>query len=146
MSTAGERLSAALDLEPLTDEGGRFRRTFADSRHSTILFLLADGDFSALHRLTAPEDYHYLAGAPLQLLLIDERGPREIRLGRFNPSVRVEPGCWQGSSSSGDWTLVSTEVTPPFEWEMFELGDRETLQREHPAMSERIANLTRVQP
>jgi predicted cupin superfamily sugar epimerase len=143
MTTAGDLLTEALDLSPLPDDGGRFRQTFADAHHSTILFLLADGDFSALHRLTAPEQYYFLAGSPLRMLVIDDAGPRELVLDREHPEVLVASGSWQGSSSEGDWTLVSTQVTPAFAWSMFELGDRAELRADYPGASERITQLTR---
>lgn len=144
MTTAGARLTEALNLSPLPAEGGRFRQTSADEHHSTILFLVADGDFSALHRLTAPEQYYFLAGSPLMMLIIDDAGPRELSLDRTNPGVLVNAGSWQGSSSGGEWTLISTQVTPTFDWAMFELGDRAALQTEYPGIAERITQLTRA--
>ena len=36
--------------------------------------LLLDPDFSALHVLTSPEVYHFYAGAPLRMLLLDPDG------------------------------------------------------------------------
>lgn len=144
MRTAGERLGDALNLRPLPGEGGRSRETLVGDEDSSILFLLADGDFSALHRLQAREEYFFLAGSPLKMLVIDNAGPHEIVLDRQHPSVVVEPGWWQGSSSVGEWTLVSTTVTPPFVWSIFELGDRSHLQREHPGAATRIQQLTRI--
>ncbi|WP_111765995.1 cupin domain-containing protein [Nakamurella deserti] len=142
MSTA-TRLAADLDLAPLPSEGGWFRRTSGEPDRSVILFLVGDGEFSALHRLTAAEDYRYLAGAPLRLLLLDDTGSREVVLDARRPAHRVEPGVWQGSSSDGDWTLVTTAVSPAFDWEMFELGERVALQHRWPAVAGRIAELSR---
>lgn len=144
--TPGTILTAALNLSPLPAEGGWFRRTYAGDRHSTILFLVADGEFSALHRLTAPEEYSYLAGAPLALLLLDRAGSRTVLLDPQNPRITVPAGSWQGSSSTAGWTLVTTTVTPAFDWSMFELGDRAALQQRWPEAAARIAALTRVQP
>lgn len=141
--SAAARLAADLDLAPLPSEGGWFRRTFFDGNRSVILFLVGAGEFSALHRLTAAEDYRYLAGAPLRLLLLDDSGSREVVLDARRPAVRVGPGAWQGSSSDGDWTLVTTEMSPAFDWEMFELGERVALQHRWPAVAGRIADLSR---
>ena len=139
------RLAADLDLAPLPSEGGWFRRTSDDSdEHSQILFLVGDGEFSALHRLTGAEEYRHLAGAPLRMLLLAETGSREVLLDRTRPSVRVEPGVWQGSSSTGAWTLVTATMSPAFTWEMFELGERVALQHRWPAAADRIAALSRA--
>ena len=142
--TTAHRLADDLDLAPLPEEGGWFRRTLSDDERSTILFLVGAGEFSALHRLSAPEEYRHLAGAPLRLLVLDDAGSREIVLDASRQSYRVEPGAWQGSSSDGDWTLVTTEMSPPFEWEMFELGERVALQHRWPAVADRIAALSRA--
>ena len=140
------RLVDALDLARLPQEGGWFRQTSNSGDRSTILFLLAGDDFSALHRLDAVEDYRYVAGAALRLLLLDKAGPREEIVSRSHQHVTVPAGCWQGSSSASDWTLVTTSVTPAFDWSLFELGEREQLQTAWPAAARRIAALTRPVP
>lgn len=148
--TDPERLAALLGLEPLPHEGGRFRRTFADAASSAILYLLVAPEFSALHRLTAAEVYHWHAGSPLRLLLLHPGGEVEepvlgpdVEAGQ-RPQVIVPAGTWQGSSPDGPWVLVGTTVAPPFEWEMFTLGDRAALAAAHPAAAVRIRALTRA--
>ncbi|WP_164479177.1 cupin domain-containing protein [Nakamurella antarctica] len=142
-------LAAALGLEPLPGEGGLYRRTFVGVNCSAIFFMVIGDDFSALHRLPASELYVYQAGAPLDLLLIDNDGPRVLVLGP-DPSVghhlqiEVPPHCWQGSSSLGEWTLVTTVVSPEFKWEMLELGDRKKMIGAYPEAAARITELTRV--
>lgn len=143
-------LAAALELEPLPEEGGLYRRTWANGTASAILFLLADGDFSALHRLTADEVYVHQAGAPLDLLLLGPAGEvRRVLLGTDVaagqvPQFAVPAGWWQGSSSVGRWTLVTTVVSPPFEWEQITMADRADLRSEYPEAADRITALTRV--
>jgi hypothetical protein len=77
--TAAEMIRA-LDLKP-HPEGGHYRETFRDPRlvegrsaSTAILFLLARGERSHWHRIDAVEIWHYYAGAPLKLSLVD--GPR----------------------------------------------------------------------
>jgi uncharacterized protein len=145
----GERVAALLGLEPLPDEGGLFRRTHIDQHSSAIYFLLVAPDFSAMHRLTATETYHWYAGAPLRLLLLggDGRvaepvlGP-DLATGE-RPQIVVPAGTWQGSSSAGEWTLVGTTAAPPFDWEGFELGERAALTAGYPDAARRIVALTR---
>jgi predicted cupin superfamily sugar epimerase len=60
------------------------------------------------------------------------------------PQLVVPPGVMQGSSPLGPWSLIGTTMAPPFEWQGFELGDRDLLQRRHPDAAERIAELTRA--
>ena len=148
MVTARE-IANQLGLEPLPDEGGLFRRTYADAHSSAIYYLLADGDFSALHVLTAAETYHHYAGAPLQLLLLHPDGSverpvlgTELAAGQ-RPQLVVPAGTWQGSRPAGEWALVGTTMAPAFEWEMFTLGRRTDLQEQYPGATAEIAALTR---
>jgi predicted cupin superfamily sugar epimerase len=168
--TDPERLAVLLGLEPLPYEGGRFRRTFADAHSSAIHYLLVAPEFSALHRLTATEVYHWHSGSPLRLLLLHPDPPPSVHPGRSGPDgvharptggriedvvlgpdveagqrpqVAVPAGSWQGSSPDGAWTLVSTTVAPPFDWTMFTLGVRASLTAAYPAAAGRIGELTR---
>ena len=99
-----------LGLEPLPDEGGMFRQMYKDGSGTAIYFMVADGDFSALHLLDAPEIYHWYGGAPLDLLLLGPDGDAERVLVGPNllegqrPQVVVPAGVWQGSSSTGHWS------------------------------------------
>lgn len=148
----GRAIAASLGLEPLPLEGGLFRRTFTGGGASAILFMLVDNDFSALHRLRTEEIYFHHAGAPLRMLLIDPAGnPREVTIGPDvltgqQPQFAVPVDWWQGSSTDGAWSLVSTVVTPEFDWADFTLADRAELTRLCPAAADRIAELTRTEP
>ncbi len=138
-----------LGLEPLPGEGGMWTQTYVDEQSTAIYFLVQRGDFSALHRLTGPEIYHFYAGAPLHMLLlhpdgrIDEPvlGP-DLASGQ-RPQVMVPAGVWQGSSTQGAWTLLGTTMAPGFDPAGFELGERATLADAHPQASARITELTR---
>lgn len=149
MVSEGERIARLLGLEPLPDEGGLFRRTHVDAHSSAIYFLLIAPEFSAMHRLTATETYHWYAGSPLRLLLLGPDGRvdepvlgADLAAGQ-RPQLVVPAGTWQGSSSTGEWTLVGTTTAPPFDWDGFELGDRAALTAAYPAAAARIAELTR---
>ncbi|MEX0666792.1 MAG: cupin domain-containing protein, partial [Acidimicrobiia bacterium] len=116
-----------LGLEPLPDEGGMFGRHYADPHSTAIYFLVRPGDFSALHRLSGPEVYHFYAGAPLRMVLLypDGRIERPV-LGSDlaageRPALAVGSGVWQGSMTTGDWSLVGATMAPGFKEEMFEL-------------------------
>ncbi len=149
MVSEGERVAELLGLEPLPGEGGLFRRTHIDEHSSAIYYLLLAPDFSALHRLTATETYHWYAGAPLRLLLLDaDRRVTEPVLGPDltagqRPQIVVPAGTWQGSSPAGEWSLVGTTTAPPFDWAGFELGERAALTARYPEAADRITGLTR---
>ena len=128
----GERVAQLLGLEPLPGEGGLFRRTHIDGHSAAIYFLLIAPDFSAMHRLRVTETYHWYAGSPLRLLLLGSGQISEPVLGPDlaagqRPQLVVPAGIWQGSSSTGEWSLVGTTTAPPFDWDGFELGEREDL-------------------
>jgi predicted cupin superfamily sugar epimerase len=132
MPTATEMI-ARLDLRP-HPEGGHFRETFRDPRtrdgraaSTAILFLLARGERSHWHRVDAVEVWHYHAGAPLALSIVDGAKEEIIRLGadvhagEF-PQAVVPARAWQAAESLGDWTLVGCTVAPGFEFEGFEMA------------------------
>lgn len=139
-----------LGLEPLEHEGGLFAQNHLDEHSSAIYYLLAAPDFSALHALASVEVYHWYAGSPLELLLLHPDGRAERRLlgpdvdaGQL-PQIAVAPGVMQGSSPAGDWCLVGTTMSPPFDWNGFRLGERAALQAAYPEAAARIAELTRA--
>ncbi len=152
MTTDAEAIAATLRLEPLALEGGLFRRTFTGGGATAILFMLIGADFSAMHRLHSDELYFHHGGSPLRMLLIEPDGTdHEVLLGADiaagqQPQVHVPAGWWQGSSADGPWSLVSTVVSPGFDWHDFALGGREELTALAPAAAGRIRDLTRVRP
>jgi uncharacterized protein len=137
-----------LGLEPLEGEGGMFRRVWSTRAGSAIYYLLAEGDVSALHRLTGDELWHHYAGDPVRMVLL---GPghavsRPILgpdlAGGARPLVVVEAGTWMGASSLGSWSLLGTTMAPPYDPSGFELGRRQDLVEAFPHAEEDIVALT----
>ena len=107
--TAAEMIRA-LDLKP-HPEGGHYRETFRDPRQvdgrsasTAILLLLARGERSHWHRIDAVEIWHYHAGAPLKLELVDGAKEEIFRLGvdihaGEVPQVTVPARAWQAAES-----------------------------------------------
>ena len=149
---AGEALAAALNLELLPLEGGLFRRTFTGNGATAIMFMLIDQDISAMHRLHSEEIYFHHSGSPLRMLLIDpEGGQHEVLIGSDvqagqHPQFHVPAYWWQGASVDGPWGLLSTVVSPGFDWHDFVLGEREAMVALCPDAAERITELTRAEP
>jgi predicted cupin superfamily sugar epimerase len=123
----------ALGLKP-DPEGGHYRETFHDSRlvdgraaSTAILFLLARSERSHWHRIDAVEIWHYHAGSPLKLSIVDGAAEQIVRLsGDISageiPQVRVPARAWQAAESLGEWSLVGCTVAPGFMFEGYELA------------------------
>lgn len=149
-------------------EGGYFRQTYrADieitpealparfsgpRRASTgIYFLLEAGDFSALHRLRSDEMWHFYAGTPLLVHVVEPAGEYStIRLGSDPESGQVfqavvKAGCWFGSEliQPSCFALVGCTVAPGFDFADFELGKKLELMRAYPQQRKLIERLTR---
>jgi predicted cupin superfamily sugar epimerase len=147
-----------LGLVPLPDEGGLWAQSWRDQHSSAIYFLLRPGDFSALHRLRHVELWHFYAGAPVQLLLLNpdasggaDAGQAVTRpqlgmdlLADQRPCQPVPAGVWMGANTMGEWSLVGTTVAPPYEPAIFELGSRSVLARQFPEARAEIEALTRA--
>ena len=149
-------------------EGGYFRQTYrseiviarealpagftgARAVSTAIYFLLEGRNFSAFHRLRSDEVWHFYAGAPLMVHVIDPAGKySSIRLGRDLdagevPQAIVSAGCWFASHVA-DWSsfaVVGCTVAPGFDFEDFEMGKREELVARYPRHRVLIEGLTR---
>jgi uncharacterized protein len=131
---------------------------------TAIYFLLEGENFSAFHRLLSDEGWHFYAGSPLVVHVIDAVGEySSILLGKDADAGQVfqavvKRGCWFASEMARDshvsqkqrdmghpasWALVGCTVAPGFEFEDFELAKREELSRKFPRHAELIARLTR---
>src|ERR1700712_2972862 len=137
MSDDGEelRVAARLGLQPLNYEGGLFRRTYSSAAVTAIYFLVAGPDFSAMHRMrTSDELFLFHAGSPLRMLILDSPDGRAELVGPdpLSPHLLVPGRIWQGPSSTGAWSVVSTVGAPAFDWCDFELGDRAGLATGYP--------------
>lgn len=151
-----------LGLQSLDQEGGYFLRTYTSSQTTPgsrerplmtcIYFLITQDNFSAFHKVKSDEIYHFYGGATLELNLIHEKGEHQIiRMGndplRTTPQFVIPKNIWQGSRiAEGEeipWSLIGATVSPGFDFEDFELGDRKKLIAKYPAHASIIQRLTR---
>ncbi len=149
-------------------EGGAFREVYrselviprsslplffqgARNASTGIYFLLAQGQFSAFHRIAADELWHFYFGDPLLVYEIIHNGRMiEHRLGQ-NPEkgetfqTVVKAGSWFASvpAPGSEYTLVGCTVAPGFDFADFELAAREPLVEMYPEHAEIITKLTR---
>jgi uncharacterized protein len=156
-----------LNLEP-HPEGGYFRQTYrsaltlaraglpaefrGDRAASTaIYFLLEGGNFSAFHRLKSDEVWHFYAGTPLAVHVIEADGKyfsfllgNDPEAGQVFQAV-VPAGSWFASHVRDwkSWTLAGCTVAPGFEYEDFEIAKREKLIGDYPQHRALIQQLTR---
>lgn len=155
-----------LHLQP-HPEGGYYRETYRAEQRvlgcclhehegprsiaTAIHFLLPGDQFSALHRLRSDEMWHFYTGSPLTIYIIDPQGTlSQVRLGTKPENGEsfqavVKAGCWFGATVDDPegYTLVGCTVSPGFEYEDFELGNRQSLLDRYPQHREIIERLTR---
>jgi predicted cupin superfamily sugar epimerase len=164
-----EDVKKLLGLQPHPREGGWYVRTyeakelvaadaFADGRYAgerrtgtAICYLLEAETFSEMHRLQSDEVFHFYAGDAVEMLQLREGGGgttivigNDLLRGQ-RPQVVVERGVWQGSRlvEGGRWALLGCTVSPGFEFEDYEAGERAELCAGWPKFAAEIAALTR---
>lgn len=161
-----------LGLIPHPREGGWYVQTykaderiaaeaFAEGRYAgaratgtAIYYLLERGTFSEMHRLRSDEVFHFYAGDAVEMLQLEEQGRgRIVRIGNRledgeRPQAVVRRGVWQGSRlvAGGAWALLGCTVSPGFEFEDYEAGERAELCAEWPEFHQLICELTRPVP
>jgi predicted cupin superfamily sugar epimerase len=159
---AKDDLIRRFDLQP-HPEGGFFRETYRSAAKvnregsvqtltasTAIYYLLCDGAHSAWHRIKSDEVWHFYAGEPLLVHVLDEAGKLIThRLG--NPLTHpgtvfqavVSAGLWFAAECEDPATfaLVGCTVAPGFEFSEFDLADVEALRSAHPAQAGLIARL-----
>lgn len=155
-----------LGLQP-HPEGGHYRETYRSSQRlmgcclhehtgprvaaTAIYYLLKGGEFSASHRLRSDEMWHFYTGSPLRIYVIYETGDlQQIVLGSTPEKGEtfqavIPAGCWFGAvvDDPEGYALVGCTVAPGFEFEDFELGDRQRLIELYPQHRHIIEMLTR---
>jgi predicted cupin superfamily sugar epimerase len=125
---------------------------FTDNRNACthIYFLLEKKGFSAFHRIKSDELWHFYAGDPLIVYEIDETGElkqhllgNDIEKGQSLFCV-IKAGNWFGSrvASSSEYALVGCTVSPGFDFNDFEMGERNRLLDEFPQHADLIRSMT----
>jgi predicted cupin superfamily sugar epimerase len=130
---------------------GRYNgdRSFA----TAIYFLVEGGRFSALHRISSDEMWHFYTGTRLTIYAIEPQGDLQtIHLGN-NPDegevfqAVVKAGCWFGSIAKDPdgYALVGCTVAPGFDFADFELADRREMLQQFPQHRSIIEALTKAE-
>ena len=143
-------------------EGGHYRETYRSagkvnvpagerSASTAIYYLLEGAQYSAWHRIASDELWHFYAGSPLNVYVLDGKG--ELKTYRLGNSLTdtdcvfqavVPAGCWFAAelarnkateTSTRDeppFALVGCTVAPGFEFSEFELADTFELAAKNP--------------
>ncbi|HEX6245637.1 MAG TPA: cupin domain-containing protein [Polyangiales bacterium] len=121
---------------------------------TAIYFLLRRQDFSAFHRVRSSDElWHYYAGDPLELYLIDADSRLRIeRLGLAfaegeRPQALAPRDVLQAAAVADGphgFTLCGCTVAPGFDFADFELPPRGVLRAQHPAHASLFDRLCRA--
>jgi uncharacterized protein len=150
-------------------EGGYYRETYRASLSiarealppqftgprlvsTAIYFLLEGNNFSAFHRLRSDELWHFYAGGPIVVHVINEDGHYSELLIGDNPDENqvlqavVKAGSWFASrvQDPQSFALAGCTVAPGFDFEDFEMAERFELIRQYPQHAKLIERLTRI--
>jgi len=154
-----------LELHP---EGGWYKQTYKSNEEigadalpgrfganrafsTAIYFLLEKGNFSAFHRIKSDECWHFYAGDPLLIYIIEQNGELEvISLGNDLENGQsfqyvVPANCWFASrpAPGSEYCFVGCTVSPGFEFEDLELADGTELSVMYPQHKSIIKELCR---
>jgi predicted cupin superfamily sugar epimerase len=165
--TAAE-VKQLLHLQPLDMEGGFFRETYRSrwqippdqlpegvagvrSIGTAIYYMITPETFSTLHRLPGTEIFHFYLGDPAVMLQLHPDGEvKTVTLGHdlaagHEPQVVVRGGVWQGCklAPGGAWALMGTTMSPGFDYNDYETGNRDALIEQYAGVAEMIRQYTK---
>jgi hypothetical protein len=158
-------LNELIDHYQLTahPEGGYYKRSYESSEmiskdslpgrfkgdrliSTAIYYLLPKGQRSKLHRIKSDETWHFYLGGPLRIVGINESGiPYEVTLGSNilageHLQYTVPANHWFGSKpcQNTEFSFVGCTVAPGFDFEDFEIGNKQQLLHLFPNAKELI--------
>jgi uncharacterized protein len=164
MTSRKEKLISYLNLQP-HPEGGYFSETyrsegiikqaqgdFPGGRNfsTAIFYLLGSEDFSRFHRIKSDEVWHHYEGSPLTIHIIQHDGTyKTLQLGKNPeqsqlPQLVVPAGAWFGVTVNepDSFTLCGCTVSPGFDFQDFEMAERDSLLKTYPKHRKIIEILT----
>lgn len=116
---------------------------------TSIYFLLTTESVSNFHRLRSDEIWHFHFGGQGKIHFLFEDGSYDSKLIGADLEVGaslqviIPKGTWFAAEViEGDYILVGCTVSPGFEFEDFELANRQSLSSAYPAHQTLIARFT----
>jgi len=136
---------------PVGSLPGRYKSSRAFS--TAIYYLLTPETCSRMHRLRSDEIFHFYLGDPVTMLLLFPDGKSEtVTLGQdLSAGQKVQflvPRLvWQGAflNAGGRFALLGTTMSPGFDYEDYEAGDRSMLLHVYPDQKEIIERLLPIE-
>ena len=116
---------------------------------TAIYFLLEQENFSAFHKIKSDECWHFYAGDPLQVFVLQKNGLLDvITLGTGKDQLFqyvVPAECWFASrpAPGSNYCFVGCTVSPGFDFADFELADAAALCLQYPPYEKIIKELCR---
>lgn len=119
------------------------------SAYTSIYYLLAGDDFSSWHRIKSDETWFFHQGCDLLIYFFDnEKRLQSIRLGLNSKNLQatIPANTWFAAkpTDQASFSLMSCAVAPGFEFDDFELGNRQTLLSELGGSKENIEAIERL--
>ena len=112
---------------------------------TVIYYLLEANDISCFHRLKSDEIWFFHFGQPLEVVMIIDGKVQKFLLGNDIqnsqlPQLTIPNGVWFAArvKSAIDFSFVSCLVTPGFDFQDFEIANRNQLLAEYPDLSQII--------
>lgn len=153
------QLARKLGLEQ-HPEGGYFKQTYRSDRiidiegydgprniATAIYYMLVGNDFSAFHRITSDEIWHYYSGGTVTLYAIGKDGElSKIKIGKGRSfQVIIKANTWFAAAldSKNSYCLLGCTVSPGFDYRDWELGERDNLVRMYPQHRKVIERYTK---
>jgi predicted cupin superfamily sugar epimerase len=99
---------------------------------------LSKGDKSHFHRLTSDEIWYYHAGGPTDVYIIDQNGQlhhqilgADLEKGE-QFQVILQAGVWFAASPIDEFSLFGCMVAPGFDFQDFEIANKQDLISQFP--------------
>jgi predicted cupin superfamily sugar epimerase len=150
-----------LNLQP-HPEGGFYKEVFRSAQDilrttspnikqacTSIYYLLEGTDYSGFHRIASDEIWYFHKGAPLHIHAIDRQGTYIVHelsdIPTGNLSVVISAGQWFAAElpAKTGYVLVSCAVAPAFDFNEFEMAEKEDLLLQYPQHTAVIERLCR---
>ncbi len=148
-----------LGLKP-HPEGGHYKRTHTSDemvqtergkRHAmtSIYYILLPGEISKIHKIQSDERWYYHKGSALRFYIFNEQGiVEELLLGPIDKngeySICIPANTWFAAKPDieDSYSLASCAVCPGFDFNDFELANKNTMLQQFPQHKNIIENLT----
>jgi len=119
------------------------------SAYTSIYYLIAGDDFSSWHRIKSDETWFFHQGCDLLIYFFDnEKHLQSIQLGLASKILQatIPATTWFAAKpiEQNSFSLLSCAVAPGFEFEDFELGNRQALLAEFGVSTENIEAIERL--